>query len=128
MYAVTLEPLNSVFFMSEDPGQGPWTVESGIDLDFPSNYDLWPEGSPMPDQVVCISTSDPKHFKVFKFSRNVDPDEYRLTGKVFGGIYSRRSWERFKTILAAQLRIASIHDEDESGEPVVLERAPGGDS
>ena len=44
MYAVTIGPLKSVFFLSEDPGQGPWVVESGIDLDFPSNYDLWPEG------------------------------------------------------------------------------------
>lgn len=111
MYAVTIEPLKAVFFLAEDPGEGPWNVEGGIDLDFPPNYDLWPEGSPMPEQVVCVSTTDPKHFKVYKYNQDIDPDEFRSTRMTFGGFYSRRAWERFTSKLSAHLRFANIPDD-----------------
>jgi hypothetical protein len=115
MYAVTLEPLNSVYFLAERPGDGPWTVEEGVDLDLASGYDVWHEGSPCPEQVVGVSTSDPKLYKVFKYSRDMNPDDFKSTGKTFGGFFSKRSWERFKSKLPGFLAVAEIPDEDPPG-------------
>jgi hypothetical protein len=118
MYAVTIEPLNSVFFLTDDPGEGPWAVEGGAQLDIPSNYDLRPKGAPPPEQVVCVSTSDPKHFKIFKYSRDINPSEFRPTGKSFGGLLSKRTWQSFRDSLSKHLAFLNIPDDDP---PVTLE-------
>jgi hypothetical protein len=39
MYAVTIEPLNAIVFLAVPPGDGPWSVVEGVELDLPSNYD-----------------------------------------------------------------------------------------
>ena len=65
----------------------------------------------MPEQVVCVSTTDPKHFKVVKYNRDVDPSEFKVTGMTFGGFFSRRTWERFASKLPAHLRFAKIPDD-----------------
>jgi hypothetical protein len=115
MYAVTLEPLNSVYFLADRPGDGPWTVDEGVELDLTPQCDIWLEGSPRPEQEVTVSVSDPKHYKIFKYSRDIDPELFRPTGKRFGGIFSKRVWEKFAMGLQNELRVRAIPDDDPPG-------------
>lgn len=115
MFAVTIEPLPSVFFLADRPGQGPWKVEEDIDLDLPAGFDLWHEGTPSPEQVVCVSTSDPKHFKVFRYTRDIDPEQFIPTGRSFGGFFSRKAWERFQSNLPTLLAHYTVPDDDPPG-------------
>jgi hypothetical protein len=115
MFAVTVVPLNAVVFLTGPPGDGPWSVVEGVELDLASNYGLWPEGSPCPEQVVCVSTSDPKYFKVFKYSREIPLAEFQSTGRTFGGFFSERAWRRFREKLAGQMKFLEIPDDDPPG-------------
>ncbi len=115
IYAVTVEPLNSIFFLAEAPEGDGWDVQEGVSLDIPSNYDAWPEGAECPEQVLCTSTSDPKHYKLFKYAKDIDRGEFRPTGRNFGGVYSHSSWERFVKHLPATLAVLEIPDSVPAG-------------
>jgi hypothetical protein len=115
MYAVTVEILNAVFFLSEPPGEGPWSVEEGILLDIPSNFGSWPEGSERPETILCTSTSDPKYYTLFKYRKDIDPEEFRPTGRNFGGIFCKPSWERFAKTLLASMPFLEIGDDEPLG-------------
>jgi hypothetical protein len=112
IYAVTIKPLNATFFLAERPAEGRWDVQEGVSLDIPSNYDAWPEGAECPEQVLCTSTADPSHFKLFKYHKDIDRNEFRPTGKRFGGVYSKTSWERFVRNLPATLATLEIPDRE----------------
>jgi hypothetical protein len=112
MYAVTIEPLNAIFFVTERPEGDHGKIDEGVALDLPSNLYLWPEGEDRPQQVLCRSTSVDKYYKVFKYSRDIDPGEFQPTGKNFGGVFSRTSWERFLKVLPGALAIQAIPDDD----------------
>ena len=112
IYAVTIEPLKAVYFLNEPPAGDLWDVQDGISLDIPANYDSWPVGSECPEQILCTSTSDPRHYKVFKNAKDVDRHEFQPTGKRFGGVYSRTSWERFVKNLPATLAVLKIPDQE----------------
>ena len=86
-------------------------VEEGVELDLPANYAEWPDGADRPEQVLCVSTTDPKNYKVFKYRREVDPAEYRPTGMNFGGLFSGTAWERFVARLPAALAGRAEADE-----------------
>jgi hypothetical protein len=113
MYAVTIEPLNAIVFLVERPESDRWEIQEGVELDIPANYAEWPSGEERPEQVLCASTSNPKHYKVFKFSREIDRTEFRPTGKNFGGVYSRTAGERFVKALPAALALQAVPDDDE---------------
>jgi hypothetical protein len=113
LYAVAIEPLNAVFFLGERPAGADWNVRDGVWLDVPANYDAWPEGAECPEQVLCVLNSDPKHYKIFKYYKDVNEEEFRPTGRRFGGVYSRSTWERFVKTLPATLEFLRIPD----GEP-----------
>jgi hypothetical protein len=104
MYKVTVEPMNSLYFLADRPEGTEWPVEEGVGLDIPANYDLWPEGSQAPEQILCVSTSDPKHYKLFKYSSDINPNEFTPTGMSFGGVFSSSSWKRFQETLSDRLR------------------------
>ena len=38
LYAVTIEPLNAIFFVSEHPVEDEWEIQQGVSLDVPANY------------------------------------------------------------------------------------------
>jgi hypothetical protein len=115
LYAVTIEPLNAVFFVSEKPLGAGWDVQDGVGLDVPSNFDAWPEGAKRPEQILCAAVSDPLHYKIFKHSSDIDLSEYRPTGKHFGGVYSRSSWARFFEHLPAALDVVNVPDREPPG-------------
>jgi hypothetical protein len=63
LYAVTIEPLNATCFVSQQPDDNEWEVQEGVELEIPFNYDTWSDGAEPPDQILCISVTDPKHYK-----------------------------------------------------------------
>ena len=87
LYAVTIEPLNATFFLSQQPDDNEWQVQEGVELEIPFNYDTWSDGAEPPDQTLCVSITDPKHYKMFKYKRNVDPAQFKPAGRHFGGVY-----------------------------------------
>lgn len=95
LYAVTIEPLNTVCFVDERPDDTPWEVQEGVEIDIDPLHGTWtPDLGPL-RQTLCVSTSDPKYFRVFLHSRDLRRDDYRPTGRHFGGLFSRAAWKRF---------------------------------
>jgi hypothetical protein len=115
MYAVTVDPLNAIFFLAERPEGGGWSVQEGVGLDVPSNLAEWPEGAERPEQILCESTSHPNHYKMFKYKKDINPAEYRPTGRHFGGIFSQPGWERFMKTLPAALATQEVPDNEPPG-------------
>jgi len=82
--------MTNLVFTWEDPrrvGYG-GSVDEGVTLD----YDIeavhsWPEGSPMPEACVGRDPQDPKSYKVFKYSSELQSEGYEpVSGaaEVFG--------------------------------------------
>jgi hypothetical protein len=115
MYAVTIEPLRAIAFLSAPPEGSQWQVQEGVEIDIPSTYSDWPDGANPSKQVLCISTSDPKHYKLFKDQRDVDQTEFRDTGMNFGGVFSKTSWDRFATVLPGALAATAVDVDEPPG-------------
>jgi hypothetical protein len=115
LYAVTIEPLNATFFMSQHPDDGQWEVQEDVELEIPFNYDTRSNGAEPPDQILCISVTDPKHYKMFKYKRNVDPGQFKPTGRHFGGVYSKSTWTRFMNSLPGALAVHNLPDSEPPG-------------
>ena len=127
MYAVTIEPLNSVVFLAEHPGEGPWEIQEDVGIDVPANYALRPEGAAPPDSVLAVSTADPRLYKVFRYRREAAPAGYQPTGKNFGGVFSRPAWEHFVTsLLEALANQAGDEDEPPGATDAALRALKGG--
>ena len=112
LYTVTLEPLNTIFFVSERPEDNEWELQEGVALDAAPLYGRWtPDREPF-EQILCVSTSDPKYFKIFRNRRDIDPTQFQPTGRHFGGILSKPTWERFaKHAPAAIATLCLVVDE-----------------
>jgi hypothetical protein len=123
MYAVTIEPLRGVYFLETLPDSvrsmaskdKRWKVQEVLKLDLPKDYDTWPEGEDCPEQVLCTSVSDPTHYKMFKYQRDIDLTNFKPTGKHFAGAYSSSSWERFMKNLPARLALEEVPDTEPPG-------------
>jgi hypothetical protein len=97
MYAVSIEPLRGVYFLDTLPDSvrdaaskdNRWKVHEGVELDLPLNYDTWSDGAECPEQILCTAVSDPNHYRMFKYRRDIEPAEFTPTGKHFADIYSR---------------------------------------
>lgn len=83
------------FVMGEPFVRSGWTVEPGAWLEVPVTVNEWPINHPRPDQVLCRSIEDDKHYKIFKYRDEVDPGEWFDVSLIFGGTFSPDSWRRF---------------------------------
>ena len=115
LYAVTIDPLNAIFFVGERPEGNRWKVQEGVEIDIPINLADWPEGEESPVQVLCTAVSDPNHYRMFKNRRDIDFSEFQPTGKHFGGIYSKTAWARFMKNLPTSLALQDIPDTERPG-------------
>jgi hypothetical protein len=116
LYAVTIEPLNSIAFLADRPEEGElWTIQEGVELDLPPFYFPWPEGTGQPLELLYVSTSDPKHYTLFKNRRGIDPAQFQEAGKRFGGVFSKSAWERFSKGLEASKSFFEIPDDEPPG-------------
>ena len=115
LYAVTIEPLNAIFFLAERPDADPWKVQEGVELEIPTNFVTWRDGGEPPEQILCVSASDPNHYKIFKNEKDIDPSGFQPTGKHFGGMYSKLAWARFMKNLPSWLASQDFPDSEPPG-------------
>ena len=103
LYAVTIAPLNVICFVTDRPDNNPWEDTEEVELDINPLFGTWtPDLGPL-HQTLCVSASDPKHYKVFMHSKDIGIQEFRPTGRRFGGLFSKAAWERY----AQACRLAS---------------------
>ncbi len=95
LYAVTIDPLNITCFVSDRPDDNEWEVQGGVELEMSPLYGTWTHDLGPLRQTLCVSTSDPRHFRVFLHSKDITNRDYRPTGRRFGGFFSKAAWERF---------------------------------
>lgn len=111
LYAVTIEPLNTVIFLHERPDNSPWKVEEGVELDINPLFGTWtPDREPL-HQTLCVSISNPKFYRVFHHSKDIGNRGFRPTGRHFGGLFSKATWEQF--VKKAPGMIAALRWDDE---------------
>src|SRR5262245_46958831 len=116
LYAVTIEPLNVIAFVYDPPGDHPWDVEEGVELDINPLFGTWtPDLGPL-HQTLCVSTTDPKYYKVFQHSKDLRNKEFRPTGRRFGGVFSKATWERYVKRAPSLIAALCSEDEDPIGE------------
>jgi hypothetical protein len=115
LYAVTIEPLNTICFVSERPDDNPWEVQEGVALDITFNFNIGPWDPEGAGHILCVSTSDPKHYKLFKNKRDIDPAQFRPAGRRFGGLFSKPSWERFAKQAPAALATLDVSVDEPPG-------------
>ncbi len=120
LYAVTVEPFNAICFVSERPDDNPWEVQEGVGLDIPFNLTKGPSDGEDAWPILCISTSDPRYYKLFKYRRDIDPAQFRPVERHFGGLFSKPTWERFAKLAA---REGAIRDSDGDEPPGATEEA-----
>lgn len=121
LYAVTIELLNAIFFVSDRPDECPWEVQEGVELEVTPLFGTWtPDLGPL-RQVLCVSDSDPKSYRVVANSRGIGPPGYRPTGRDFGGLFPKAAWERFAKRAPSALAILAIGDDEpaEAAEEVI---------
>lgn len=115
MYAVRIEPLHAIAFVGERPDESEWEIQEGVQVDIPSNYDDWPEGTAAPQHILCVSTKDASQFKVFRHPKDINRAEYRPTEMNFGGVFSKSSWERFARRLTELRQVQDTEPEEPPG-------------
>ena len=55
----------------------------------------WPDGTPAPEAILCVSRTDPNHYKVFKYSSEIDHCQFEVAGLNWGRIGAASAWQRF---------------------------------
>lgn len=95
LYAVTVEPLNAIYFVTDRPDDCEWEVEEGVELEVIPLFGTWtPDLGPL-RQSLYASTDEPRHFKAFLHSKDQSLPGFRPTERRFGGLFSKAAWERF---------------------------------
>jgi hypothetical protein len=121
LYAVTIEPLNAIYFVSDRPDDNEWEVQEDVSLDLNPIYGTWtPDLGPL-RQFLAVSISDPKYYKVFINPKDIGPRGYRPTGRDFGGLFPKPAWERFAKEVPTAVAFLAIGDDEpvETEEDVV---------
>jgi len=64
-----------------DPRDDGFTGSVESEVTFLDNDDFeWPDGAVGPDHVLCVSLTDPKSYRVFKYSKDARPSGFRVIG------------------------------------------------
>ena len=71
-------------------------------------YGTWTADRGSLEEILCVSTLGPRYFKVFRDHRDIDPSQSRPTGRHFGGIFSKPTWERFARLASTGLTTLDI--------------------
>jgi hypothetical protein len=90
MHAVFDDETNSITFVRSIPRWFQGRFERNVTLDpLPKDLQLWPPGAARPERVLCVARDDPKHYRLFKYGKDVDPNTFIPTGKTFIGVLPR---------------------------------------
>ena len=113
--SVVIPGLKALYFLTELPRDPKGLeIDRGAWIDIPSNVHAWPEGVKQPEQVLCRSSEDPKHYKLYKYRREIEGTDWEDTGLLFGGTFTAESWDRFAKRMASILAIHALADEEGS--------------
>ncbi len=121
VYLVTIPLIDYSFFVGDVEGdpmhplesREGWEVQEGVWIEQVPNLYEWLDGTPAPEATLCQSLSDLKHYKVFNHPSDVPTNEFRPTGRNYGGSYSRKRWDRFsREGLSALLKFYEVPDTD----------------
>jgi hypothetical protein len=116
LYAITIEPLNTVVFMYDRPDDSPWEVEEGVELEINPLFGTWtPDREPL-HQTLAVSISNPKYYRVFHHSKDIGNRGFRPTGRHFGGLFSKATWERFAKTAPGMIAVLCKDDDEPFGE------------
>jgi hypothetical protein len=98
LYAVTGHLIDEVFFLTFRPNDSRLEILDDVTLETPGILELasWPQGTERPRPILCRSTTNHKHFRVFKYERDARPAgflpyEKRLNERV----RTEAQWEAF---------------------------------
>ena len=83
LYAVTIEPLNTTFFVSERPEDNEWEVQEGVALEIPFNYGTWTSWRRATRTNPLRFDLGSKYYKLFKNRRDIDPAAISAHGSPF---------------------------------------------
>ncbi len=112
LYAVTIEPLNAIFFVTDRPDECAWEVQEGVELEVTSLFGTWtPDVGPL-REILCVSNSDPKYYRVIRNSKDIGPLGYRPTGRDFGGQFPKAAWERFAKVASSSRTLLALGDDE----------------
>jgi hypothetical protein len=115
-YAVKIPIMYTIFFMEDRPEEREdMEIEEGARVEVPPNLYRRPDGSEAPEVLLCRSTTDPKHYRVFHDRKDVDPSEFTPTGMTYGGFYTRPMWERFSEAWPEFKSFYTLPDTDPPG-------------
>ncbi len=113
--SVQIPGIDVVHFLTELPKDPDGLkIELGAWVQIPSNVHAWPEGVKAPDQVLCRSKEDPKHYKLYKYRREIEGTDWEDTGLLFGGTFTAESWERFHKIMVSFRQLDLVATEEGS--------------
>jgi hypothetical protein len=115
LYAITVEPLNAVMFLSDQPRGDHWEIQEGVELDIPANLFLWSDSEAPPRAILGRSLHNDRLYKVFVNKKDIDRSAFLPLDLQFGGVFSRSAWERFLEHLPSALALQAIPDDDPSG-------------
>jgi hypothetical protein len=88
-YAVFDDRANSITFVKEIPKEFEGRYEAEVILDPPpADLNIWPQGTDRPEVVLCVAEDDPKHYRVYKYRRDI-AEGFRSTGRNYGGVERR---------------------------------------
>jgi hypothetical protein len=111
--SVQIPGLGSIYFLNGFPKDPEGLeIKLGDWIDIPPNVHAWPEGTKAPEQVLCRSKEDPKHYKLYKYRREIEGTDWEDTGLLFGGTFTAESWERFRRIMASFRHLDPVATEE----------------
>jgi hypothetical protein len=88
-YAVFDDRDNSITFVQEIPEGFEKEYVAGVILDPPpAGLNIWPRGAERPQVVLCVAVDDPKHYRVYKYKRDI-AEGFEQTGRTYGGVTRR---------------------------------------
>ena len=116
MNAVVFEQPRMIVF-SADPmpdhlrgellGEMGATIGEGVKLEIPEDVHEWPSGADRPEDVLAVARDEPRHFRVFKYRREIDQAQYEPTGMNYAVV---PSWEGFLKAYRPLDKISRITD------------------
>jgi hypothetical protein len=111
LYAITIEPLNRICFVYDRPDDNPWEVEEGVELDIYPLFGAYTPDREPPHQTLAVSISNPKYYRVFHHTEDIGSRGFSPTGRRFGGVFSKATWERFAKTAPGKIAVLCKDDD-----------------
>ncbi len=86
MIAINIGSRNSIIFANDVADEVTDLVQKNVRLDpIPDDINDWPDGDERPQCILGQSESDPCHYHLFKFEREIRGSGFKPTAKNFAG-------------------------------------------